>query len=196
MIPQGLYIMTTIALSAGVIELSKKNTLVQDIYCIEMLARVDVLCLDKTGTITDGIMTVVRYIEKQKNLHPEDGVYYDKVDANKIKKAIETINNLKYRTLIREKRFIMYIPHNRIVENSTIEDRVLIQGIVDLIVMGENKNIIIDYKTTKVDTADQLVEKYGLQLKLYKQAIEGAMGIKVDEMWVYSLFLDKLVKID
>ena len=90
----------------------------------------------------------------------------------------------------------MYLPHNRIVENSTIEDRVLIQGIVDLIVMGEDKNIIIDYKTTKVDTADQLVEKYGLQLKLYKQAIEGAMGIKVDEMWVYSLFLDKLVKID
>ncbi len=71
MIPQGLYLMTTIALSAGVIALSKKNTLVQDIYCIEMLARVDVLCLDKTGTITDGTMSVVRYIEKQKNIeHP------------------------------------------------------------------------------------------------------------------------------
>ena len=161
----------------------------------------------KVGTCYHNILQIIpfdnvdldyikNFIEKQKNLHPEDGVYYDKVDANKIKKAIETINDLKYRTLIREKRFIMYIPHNRIVENSTIEDRVLIQGIVDLIVMGENKNIIIDYKTTKVDTADQLVEKYGLQLKLYKQAIEGAMGIKVDEMWVYSLFLDKLVKID
>ena len=68
MIPQGLYLMTTIALSAGVIELSKKNTLVQDIYCIEMLARVDVLCLDKTGTITDGTMSVLRYIEKHKGI--------------------------------------------------------------------------------------------------------------------------------
>lgn len=67
MIPQGLYLMTTIALAVGVVRLSKKNTLVQDIYCIEMLARVDVLCLDKTGTITDGTMSVVRYVEYQKN---------------------------------------------------------------------------------------------------------------------------------
>lgn len=67
MIPQGLYLMTTIALAVGVIHLSKKNTLVQDIYCIEMLARVDVLCLDKTGTITDGTMSVVRYVEYQKS---------------------------------------------------------------------------------------------------------------------------------
>lgn len=67
MIPQGLYLMTTIALAMGVIRLAKKETLVQDIYCIEMLARVDVLCLDKTGTITDGTMTVVRYVEYQKN---------------------------------------------------------------------------------------------------------------------------------
>ncbi len=67
MIPQGLYLMTTIALAMGVIRLSKKNTLVQDIYCIEMLARVDVLCLDKTGTITDGTMSVVRYVEYQKS---------------------------------------------------------------------------------------------------------------------------------
>lgn len=68
MIPQGLYLMTTIALSVGVIRLAKRKTLVQDIYCIEMLARVDVLCLDKTGTITDGTMSVVRYVEKQKTL--------------------------------------------------------------------------------------------------------------------------------
>lgn len=67
MIPQGLYLMTTIALAVSVMRLAKHNTLVQDIYCIEMLARVDVLCLDKTGTITDGSMSVVRYIEKQRN---------------------------------------------------------------------------------------------------------------------------------
>lgn len=68
MIPQGLYLMTTIALALGVVRLAKRNTLVQDIYCIEMLARVDVLCLDKTGTITDGTMSVVRYVEYQKGL--------------------------------------------------------------------------------------------------------------------------------
>lgn len=56
MIPSGMYLLTSIALAVGVMNLAKKNTLVQDLYCIEMLARVNVLCLDKTGTLTDGTM--------------------------------------------------------------------------------------------------------------------------------------------
>ena len=67
MIPQGLILLTSVALAVGVVRLGKHNTLVQDMYCIEMLAHVDVLCLDKTGTITDGTMTVTRYIEMRRN---------------------------------------------------------------------------------------------------------------------------------
>lgn len=63
MIPAGMFLLTTVALAVSVIRLAKKKTLVQDIYCIEMLARVDVLCLDKTGTITDGTMQVHKVIE-------------------------------------------------------------------------------------------------------------------------------------
>lgn len=58
MIPSGLLLLTTVALSIGMIRLAKYNTLVQDMYSLEMLARVNVLCLDKTGTITDGRMKV------------------------------------------------------------------------------------------------------------------------------------------
>ena len=58
MIPSGLLLLTSLAMALGVIRLAKKNTLVQDLYSLEMLARVNVLCLDKTGTITDGRMTV------------------------------------------------------------------------------------------------------------------------------------------
>ena len=58
MIPSGLLLLTTVALSLGMIRLAKYNTLVQDMYSLEMLARVNVLCLDKTGTITDGRMKV------------------------------------------------------------------------------------------------------------------------------------------
>ena len=63
MIPAGLILLTTIALSVGVIRLGQNRTMVQELYCIEMLARVDTLCLDKTGTITDGTMTVRGILE-------------------------------------------------------------------------------------------------------------------------------------
>lgn len=58
MIPSGMLLLTSMALAVGVIRLAKNNTLVQDLYSLEMLARVNVLCLDKTGTITDGRMQV------------------------------------------------------------------------------------------------------------------------------------------
>jgi len=61
MIPAGIYLLVTMTLTLSVVTLSKKNTLVQDMYSIEMLAAADVVCLDKTGTITDGTMEVVAY---------------------------------------------------------------------------------------------------------------------------------------
>lgn len=63
MIPSGLFLLTSMALAVGVIRLGEHNALVQELYCIEMLARVDTLCLDKTGTITDGTMSVKSVIE-------------------------------------------------------------------------------------------------------------------------------------
>ena len=62
MIPEGLILLTSVALTVGVIRLGKRKTLVQELYGIETLARVDVLCLDKTGTITTGDMTLERII--------------------------------------------------------------------------------------------------------------------------------------
>lgn len=58
MIPAGMFLLTSVALAVSVIRLSKKRTLVQDLYCIEMLARTNCLCLDKTGTLTNGSMSV------------------------------------------------------------------------------------------------------------------------------------------
>ncbi|MBS5344311.1 MAG: cation-translocating P-type ATPase [Clostridium sp.] len=58
MIPEGLILLTSVVFAVSVIRLSQHKTLVQELYCIETLARVDVLCLDKTGTITEGTMEV------------------------------------------------------------------------------------------------------------------------------------------
>ena len=58
MIPSGLYLLTSTALAVGVINLAQKKAQIQDFYSVEMLARVDTLCVDKTGTITDGNLVV------------------------------------------------------------------------------------------------------------------------------------------
>ncbi len=67
MIPAGMFLLVTIALAVGVVKLSTKKTMVKDLYSIEMLARSDVLCLDKTGTITDGTMQVSEVIDIEEN---------------------------------------------------------------------------------------------------------------------------------
>ncbi|MEG1991334.1 MAG: HAD-IC family P-type ATPase, partial [Christensenella sp.] len=76
MIPEGLILLTSISLATSAIILATKRTLVQDLYCIETLARVDVLCLDKTGTITEGKMHV------EEVLTVEDGQNIDEILAN------------------------------------------------------------------------------------------------------------------
>ncbi len=74
MLPKGLVLLISIALTTGVIKLAKKRILVQDMYSIETLAHVDTLCLDKTGTITEGKMKVQKAIilhDKYQELFPQ-----------------------------------------------------------------------------------------------------------------------------
>lgn len=58
MIPEGLVLLVSVCFAVSVVKLSARKTLVRDLYCVETLARVDTLCLDKTGTITEGTMQV------------------------------------------------------------------------------------------------------------------------------------------
>ena len=62
MIPEGLILLTSVALMAGVIKLGRRKTLVQELFGIETLARVDMLCVDKTGTLTTGRMTFAGFV--------------------------------------------------------------------------------------------------------------------------------------
>lgn len=64
MIPSGLVALTSAVFCVSVVRLARRNTLAQDLYCSETLARVDVLCLDKTGTITEGKMEVAEVVAK------------------------------------------------------------------------------------------------------------------------------------
>ncbi|OPZ37142.1 MAG: Calcium-transporting ATPase 1 [Tenericutes bacterium ADurb.BinA155] len=94
MIPAGMYLLTSLTLAVGVILLARKRMLVQELYCIEMLARVDVLCLDKTGTLTDGSMNV-EHIYPVSDFTDEQidralqGIVYGTADSNATAMAIK-----------------------------------------------------------------------------------------------------------
>ena len=61
-IPDGLMLLTSTVMALSVIKLSKYNVLIQEMYCMEILARVDTICFDKTGTLTKGQMQITKYI--------------------------------------------------------------------------------------------------------------------------------------
>ena len=99
MIPDGLILLTSTVLAVSVYRLGQVNVLVQELYCIETLARVDVLCLDKTGTITEGYMEVVdmipeKGVDEKEMKHLLDKYCHSIVDYSPTMKAIET----KYKT--------------------------------------------------------------------------------------------------
>ena len=83
MIPEGLYLLTTVALALSAMRLAEKKVLLHDMKSIESLARTDVLCIDKTGTITTNKMDVI-------DIFDENGVSY--LDKKKDKKLLELAN--------------------------------------------------------------------------------------------------------
>lgn len=102
MIPEGLVLLTSTVLAVSVIRLSQLNVLVQELYCIEMLARVDTICLDKTGTITNGQMEVVKTIPLSKEWDIDNilGNFVFRMDAENatmtaMKKYFKACDNLK-----------------------------------------------------------------------------------------------------
>lgn len=82
MIPEGLLLLVSSVLAISVVKLSKYNVLVQDLYCIETLARVDTLCLDKTGTITEGIMEVSDVIPLNKTEINDIDIIMEAISTN------------------------------------------------------------------------------------------------------------------
>lgn len=94
MIPEGLVLLTSTVLAVSVIRLSRSKVLVQELYCIETLARVDTLCLDKTGTLTEGNMEVRKYIPLNKDKKEMENILANIAKASEDENStIEAIRN-------------------------------------------------------------------------------------------------------
>ena len=87
MIPEGLILLVSVSLAVAAMKLAKKQVLVQELYCVETLARVDVLCFDKTGTITTGNMNVVEIDNEVAEKLSSYLAYFD--DENATSKALK-----------------------------------------------------------------------------------------------------------
>ena len=87
MIPEGLILLVSVSLTVAAMKLAKKKVLVQELYCVETLARVDVLCFDKTGTITTGNMNVVEIDDEVAEKLSSYLAYFD--DENATSRALK-----------------------------------------------------------------------------------------------------------
>ena len=91
MIPEGLVMLTSVALAVSAMRLSKRRVLVQDLFSIESLARVDTICLDKTGTLTAGSMSVRKVVQLDPNFPVNDWMssyLHGSMDPNATQKAL------------------------------------------------------------------------------------------------------------
>ena len=101
-------------------------------------------------------------------------------------------NELKNaKEVYKEQPFYINIPAKEIYDVET-DEKVLVQGIIDLYFIDKDgKTVLVDYKTDYVEDENELIDKYEEQLKIYKQAIEKTLSIKVEKTLIYSLKLQK-----
>ena len=91
--------------------------------------------------------------------------------------------------LFREHKFLMGVPASKI-ENATSNETVVIQGIIDVCFIEDEKYVIADYKTDNVNTMDELKDMYHVQLECYQDALKQITKMDASELIIYSVKLD------
>lgn len=125
-----------------------------------------------------------------------DEKYNKYVNVDKILTCVKKIKTLNIKNIKKEQPFLSYLPYNFIFKDSEINEKILIQGVADLIIQTDNDTILIDYKTTKAFNPDHLVDKYAVQLNLYRVCLEKALDISISKTYIYSFWFDDFIKIN
>ena len=171
MIPEGLVFLTSVALAISAYKLGKQDVLVQELYCIETLARTDTLCLDKTGTLTQGKLSVC-HVEENENI---DGILGDMMQALPDDNATATAirNYFKARDY---KKVVSYLPFSsqRKYSSVTFAD-------------GEYKLGAYSYIAKEIDSeVEKHIEHYT------SQAMRVVVLMKDDSVLAYICLQDEL----
>lgn len=118
----------------------------------------------------------------------------DSVDLEKITIAFELIKQLVEPNdiILKEKPFMTYMPLSSSIKTNCNE-KVLVQGVADLMIVKPTEIILVDYKTSRISSEQSFRSKYSLQLDLYKQAIEKFYKKPINKKYIYSFYLNKLI---
>lgn len=206
MIPAGLYLLTSISFTVGVINLSKKRTLVQEFYSLEMLARSTMLCLDKTGTITDGKMTV----KELKNISSMDIKEIELLIANIVHATKD--QNATAETLLKAYPYEQTDKPSEVISFDSYNKFSGATFKKGTFVIGAIENLNIQSKNALLSEADQYVSKGYRVLVLAKASgaikdrkIDGSMKaialiiiedhVREDAKEIFQWFYDNDVKI-
>ena len=135
------------------------------------------------------IKKITDYIEmtntsgKEKEFLYSQKYIFDKFMESELYKELE-----KAKEIHTENPFFMKIPYK------DTDDEVLVQGVIDLFFIDENDRVVlVDYKTDRVETKEELVERYKIQLNIYKDAVEKSLNQKVDKVCIYSTKLNEMI---
>lgn len=152
-------------------------------------------CYDFTRSV-ETLQKQLQELEEQKKIEKnlKDFVYVpalEKFLKTDLSRRIQIA--AKQGKLYREKPFVMGKAAKDVLKESNSQEIILIQGIIDVFFEEEDGIVLLDYKTDRVVTAQQLIDRYHVQLDLYQETIERAMGKKVKERLLYSFRLEKAV---
>lgn len=140
---------------------------------------------------------IEQYIEALYEKQIINKLQKDSVNGEKIYKIVTSKffeNMQKAKEIYKEVPFYTYINSKEIYDTEN-EENILVQGIIDLYyITRENEIILVDYKTDYVENEQELVKKYKVQLEIYKKALEEALNQKIKETYIYSIWLNKEIK--
>ncbi len=123
------------------------------------------------------------------------------LDTEKLKNFVKSIVAdmvLSSEKVIREYKFTVNIPAKLVEENISPEfedTQVVLQGAVDLLIIDKDGIIIVDYKTDRVKDADVLLDMYGQQLMLYREAVSRIFSLPVKSCLIYSVHLSEIKEV-